>query len=37
LQLEHSDPAVGAGPIATVVQDTVSILIFGFIASAIIL
>lgn len=36
-QLEHKDPAVGAGPIATVIQDTISILIFGFIASAIIL
>ena len=37
LQLEHSDPAVGSGPIATVIQDTLSILIFGLIASAIIL
>src|SRR3989338_2527631 len=27
LQLEHSDPAVGAGPIATVIQDTVSVVI----------
>lgn len=37
LQIEHHDPAVGAGPIATVIQDTVSVLIYGAIASAIIL
>lgn len=37
LQLEHKDPAVGAGPIATVIQDTVSVLIYGLIASAILL
>jgi Mg/Co/Ni transporter MgtE (contains CBS domain) len=37
IQLERSDPAVGAGPIATVIQDTVSVLIYGFIASALIL
>ncbi|MDP3954538.1 MAG: magnesium transporter [bacterium] len=37
LELEHTDPAVGAGPLATVIQDTVSVLIYGFIASAIIL
>jgi len=37
LQLEHSDPAVGAGPIATVIQDTVSVVIYGIIASLIIL
>ena len=37
LQLDHLDPAVGAGPIATVVQDTASILIYGLIASALIL
>ncbi len=36
-ELEHSDPAVGAGPIATVVQDMLSIVIYGLIASAIIL
>lgn len=35
LQLEHKDPAVGAGPIATVIQDTLSVLIYGIIASAI--
>lgn len=37
LQLEHEDPAVGAGPIATVVQDTVSVLIYGLVASMIML
>lgn len=37
LQLEHRDPAVGSGPIATVLQDTISIVIYGLIASAIIL
>lgn len=33
---EHSDPAVGAGPIKTVILDFVSILIYFIIASAII-
>lgn len=37
LQLEHKDPAVGSGPIATVIQDTLSVLIYGLIASTIIL
>ncbi len=37
LELEHTDPATGSGPIASVIQDTVSVLIYGFIASAIIL
>ncbi len=37
LELEHKDPAVGAGPIATVIQDTLSVMIYGFIASAILL
>lgn len=37
LQSEHRDPAVGAGPLATVIQDTVSVLIFGFVASFIML
>ncbi len=37
LQLEHRDPAVGSGPIATVIQDAISILIYGLIASAILL
>ena len=36
-QLEHEDPAVSAGPIATIVQDTLSILIYGLIASLILL
>lgn len=36
-QLEHQDPAVGAGPIGTVIQDTISVLLYGLIASAIIL
>jgi magnesium transporter len=34
---EHTDPAVGAGPITTVIQDTLSVLIYGLIASTIIL
>ncbi|OGK17092.1 hypothetical protein A2774_01925 [Candidatus Roizmanbacteria bacterium RIFCSPHIGHO2_01_FULL_39_12c] len=37
LELEHQDPAVGAGPIATVIQDTISVIIYGAIASLIIL
>ncbi len=37
LQLEHRDPAVGSGPIATVLQDTISIVIYGLIATAILL
>jgi magnesium transporter len=37
LQLEHKDPAVGAGPIATVIQDTISVLVYGFIATALVL
>ena len=37
IQKEHLDPAVGAGPIATVIQDTISVLIYGIIASFIIL
>lgn len=37
LQLEHTDPAVGAGPIATVIQDTLSVFIYGLVASAVIL
>jgi magnesium transporter len=35
--LEHSDPAVGSGPIATVIQDTLSVLIYGLVCSAIVL
>lgn len=34
---ENSDPAVGVGPIATIIQDTLSVVIFGIIASYIIL
>lgn len=37
VQKEHLDPAVGAGPIATVIQDTLSVLIYGIIASLILL
>lgn len=37
LELEREDPAVWAGPIATVIQDTVSVLMYGLIASAILL
>jgi magnesium transporter len=37
LELENLDPAVGAGPIATVVQDAASILIYGLIATALFL
>lgn len=37
LELEHTDPAVGAGPIVAVIQDMVSILIYGLVASSIFL
>lgn len=37
LELEHLDPAVGSGPIATVIQDTLSVLIYGVVASMILL
>lgn len=37
LQLQHTDPAVGAGPIATVIQDSLSVMIFGSIATWILL
>jgi len=33
----REDPAVGSGPIATIIQDVVSIVIYGFISSAILL
>ncbi len=36
-ELEHQDPAVGAGPVATVIQDTISVVIYGLISSAILL
>lgn len=32
-QIEHNDPAVGAGPIATVIQDAISIVVYGLVAS----
>ena len=37
LHKEHRDPALGVGPIATVIQDTLSVLIYGLVATAIIL
>ena len=36
-ELEHKDPAASSGPIATVIQDASSILIYGLIATALIL
>lgn len=36
-QLEHLDPAVGSGPLATIILDTISVIIYGLIASAILL
>lgn len=36
-QLTHKDPAVGTGPLATVLQDILSIVIYGLVASFIIL
>ncbi len=37
LELEHKDPALGAGPLATVIQDTISVVVFGLVASAVLL
>lgn len=37
LQMDHKDPAVGAGPISTVIQDTASVLLYGLIATVILL
>ncbi len=37
LALEHADPAVGSAPISTVIQDTLSVVIYGVVASYIIL
>lgn len=37
LYKEHADPALGSGPIATIIQDLISILIYFLIASLIIL
>ncbi len=36
LYKEHSDPALGAGPLATIIQDLISLLIYFFVASLII-
>lgn len=37
LRRSHSDPALGAGPVATIIQDLLSVLIYFLIASLIIL
>lgn len=37
LRRSHSDPALGAGPVATIIQDLVSILVYFVIATLIIL
>ncbi|MBI4257113.1 magnesium transporter [Candidatus Uhrbacteria bacterium] len=37
IQELHEDPAVGAAPIATVVQDMISIIIYGLVTSALLL
>ena len=37
MQLVHEDPAVGSGPIATVVQDMLSVVIYGTICSILLL
>lgn len=37
IRKQHKDPALGAGPVATIIQDMLSLLIFFFIASVIIL
>jgi len=36
LYKEHTDPALGAGPVATIIQDLISLLIYFFVAKAII-
>jgi len=36
IRRQHSDPALGAGPVATIIQDLLSLLIFFFIASVVI-
>lgn len=36
LYKEHSDPALGSGPLATIIQDLISLLVYFFIASLII-
>lgn len=37
LKAEHTDPAVGGGPVTTVIQDLISVLIYFAVASVIIL
>ncbi len=37
LQIEHSDPAVGSAPISTIIQDTISVVIYGAISTMVIL
>ncbi len=37
IALTHEDPAVGAGPIATVIQDMMSVIIYGTISSFVLL
>ncbi len=36
IKKEHKDPAVGAGPFTTVIQDLISLLVYFFIATVII-
>lgn len=36
IRRQHTDPALGAGPVATIIQDLCSLLIFFFIASVLI-
>jgi magnesium transporter len=36
-QLEHIDPAAGSGPISTIIQDMLSVLIYGVIATTVLL
>lgn len=36
-QFMHKDPAAGSGPIATVIQDAISVLIYGIVCSTILL
>lgn len=35
IQLGHKDPAVASGPLGTVIQDTISVIIYGFLANLI--
>ena len=36
LYREHSDPALGSGPVATIVQDLISLLVYFMVATLII-